>query len=73
MMKPTILIVDDDEKIRDFLTEALGEEYSIVPAGEGHEGLSEVMVGDQNIDLVITDLGLDRRFGHLSTYTWGYG
>ena len=55
-MKPTILIVDDDEKIRDFLTEALGEEYSIVPAGEGHEGLSEVMVGDQNIDLVITDL-----------------
>ena len=55
-MKPTILIVDDDEPIRKLLQEALAKEYNLVMAGEGFQGLSEIMVGEQKIDLVITDL-----------------
>ena len=61
-MKPTILVVDDDEDVRKLLQEALANDYDIVLAGEGFEGLSEVMVGEKNIDLIITDLhmpGLD--------------
>jgi len=61
-MKPTILVVDDEQEIRKLLQDALAEAYTIVTAEEGFHGLSEVMVGEQNIDLVITDLqmpGLD--------------
>ena len=54
--KPTILVVDDDEGIRMLLQEAQMNDYNIVLAGEGFEGLSEVMVGERNIDLIITDL-----------------
>ena len=56
MMKPTILIVDDDEAVRNLLTEALAQEYDIVLAGDGFQGLSEIMMGEQSVDLVITDL-----------------
>ena len=55
-MKSTILIVEDNEDIRKFLQEALVEDYDIVIAGEGYAGLAEVMVGRQDIDLIITDL-----------------
>ena len=34
-MKPTILIMDDDEPIRKLLQEALAKEYNLVMAGEG--------------------------------------
>ena len=55
-MKPTILVVDDDEMVRKLLQDALAEAYTIVTAEEGFHGLSEVMVGEQKIDLIITDL-----------------
>ena len=55
-MKPTVLIVDDEEDMRKVLQDALAKDYHVVEAGDGHYGLSEVMVGGQNIDLVITDL-----------------
>ena len=56
MMKPTILVVDDDEGVRKLLRDALVEDYRIVEALEGYDGLSEVMIGTQKIDLIITDL-----------------
>ena len=55
-MKHTILIVDDEEDMRKVLQDALVEDYHVVEAGDGHYGLSEVLVGERNIDLVITDL-----------------
>lgn len=55
-MKPTVLIVDDDESIRDILRTSLHERYRVVEASDGYYGLSEVMVGDQPVDLIITDL-----------------
>ena len=62
-MKPTILIVDDEEDMRKVLQDALAEDYHIVEAGDGYDGLSEVLVGEQNIDLVITDLKMPGRDG----------
>lgn len=61
-MKPTILVVDNEEGIRKMLQAALAREYNLITAGDGFHGLSEVMVGEQRIDLVIADLkmpGLD--------------
>ena len=55
-MKPTILVVDDEETIRDLWREALARDYSVVEASGGAEGLSELMEGKQKIDLIITDL-----------------
>ena len=54
-MKPTILIVDDDENVRELLREVLSKDYSVVEASGGYEGLDEIVKG-QKIDLIITDL-----------------
>ncbi len=57
-MKPTILIVDDETDVRTTLGEALAKDYCVVLADSGFDGLSEVMVGEEKIDLVITDLNM---------------
>ena len=57
-MKPSILVVDDDKGTREYLQNALTEDFNIVEAGEGYDGLSEVMVGEHHIDLIITDLNM---------------
>ena len=55
-MKPTVLVVDDDEDMRKLLLKALSKDYSVVEASDGYCGLSEVMRRGQEIDLVISDL-----------------
>ena len=55
-MKPRILIVDDDIDVRTLLREALSGDYEIIEATDGIFGLAEVMVGEQHIDLIVTDL-----------------
>ena len=55
-MKSTILVVGDDEAIRKLLREGLGEDYNIIETDEGYGGLSEIVIGEQKIDLIITDL-----------------
>ena len=57
-MKPTILIVDDEGDVRTVLEEALARDYTVVGPDSGFDGLSEVMVGGEKIDLVITDLNM---------------
>ena len=62
-MKPTILVVDDDKDVRYLLKTTLSDEYNVVEAGDGYYGLSEVVVGDEKIGLIVTDLkmpGSDR-------------
>ena len=62
VMKPTILIVDDEDSIRELLRETLARDYNVIEASEGAEGLSKLIEGKQKIDLIITDLrmpGLD--------------
>ena len=53
-----ILIVDDEEVLRDVLDAVLRREgFDVVPAASGEEALS-VLDGDENIDLVILDIML---------------
>jgi DNA-binding NtrC family response regulator len=51
--KRTVLIVDDEEIIRDFLSEVL-EDYSVTLACDGDEAIEQLKV--RPFDLVITDL-----------------
>ena len=57
-MKPTVLVVDDNTEIRAILRDSLTDRYNVVEAGDGELGLTEVMVGDHDIDLVVIDLNM---------------
>lgn len=57
-MKFTILVIDDEENIRNGLAANFEmEDYNVRTAASGKEGLSYISKGD--IDLVITDLRMD--------------
>jgi DNA-binding NtrC family response regulator len=55
--KRTILIVDDEEIIRDFLSEVL-EDYAVTLACDGDEAIEHLK--QRPYDLVITDLRMPR-------------
>ncbi len=55
--KYSILIVDDEEIIRDFLSEVL-EEYELSVASDGDEAIERMK--ERSYDLVITDLRMPR-------------
>ena len=58
-MAQSILIVEDDELMRSFLTQFLKEEgYRVAAAEDGKEGLAKVLSGD--FDLVISDLRIPK-------------
>lgn len=52
--KETILIVEDNADIRQYLSEELGKSYHILKANNGEEALS--IVKEQEIDLILTDV-----------------
>lgn len=54
---PSILIVDDEKIIRDFLSEVL-EDYNLTLACDGDEAIS--CMKEQSYDLVITDLRMPK-------------
>lgn len=61
-MAQSILIVEDDELMRSFLTQFLKEEgYRVAAAEDGKEGLAKVLSGD--FDLVINDLRIPKLSG----------
>ncbi|MEW6050055.1 MAG: response regulator [Candidatus Zixiibacteriota bacterium] len=55
--KRSILVVDDEEVIRDFLSEVL-EDYAVSLACDGDEAIEKIR--QQRYDLVITDLRMPR-------------
>jgi DNA-binding response OmpR family regulator len=58
----TILVVDDDERLRELVAEYLGSRgFSVVKAADGEEGLAKVRGG--GIDLVVLDVMLPRKDG----------
>lgn len=59
--KRTILIVDDEEIIREFLNEVLRDDYDISMACDGDEAIEKLK--KQRYDLVITDLKMPRVSG----------
>ena len=61
MEKKSILIVDDEEIIRDFLFEVLSEDYRISMATDGDEAIEQLQT--HNFDLIITYLKMPRVSG----------
>jgi len=53
----SILVVDDEEVIRDFLSEVL-EDYDVSLASDGDEAIEKIQA--RHFDLVITDLRMPR-------------
>ena len=55
VVSPRIMIVDDDEGIRDILGEALEEEgYEVIAACSGTHALD--ILADEQVDLVVSDV-----------------
>ncbi|MCQ2219969.1 MAG: response regulator [Prevotella sp.] len=52
--RPTILVIDDDDDIRNYLGEELKETYKVITACDGGEGWR--MVLKEKPDLVVTDI-----------------
>ena len=61
MDKKTVLVVDDEEIIRDFLFEVLNDDYNVSTASDGDEAIDKLK--EQSYDLVITDLKMPRVSG----------
>lgn len=53
-LKPTILIIDDNEDIKKLITELLGDSYNILYAGEGKQGVR--LAAKYVPDLIICDV-----------------
>ncbi|MEW5993004.1 MAG: response regulator [Candidatus Zixiibacteriota bacterium] len=56
--KKCVLVVDDEEVIRSFLAEVLGEEYEVTLACDGDEAID--LIRRNRYDVVITDLKMPR-------------
>ncbi len=56
--KKSVLIVDDEEIIRTFLSEVLGEKYDVSLASDGDEAIEQIK--KRRFDLIITDLKMPR-------------
>lgn len=52
---PTILVVDDDDGVREVAVAALSETFHVLEAGGGKEAL-EVLARNPDVDLVVTDV-----------------
>ena len=59
--RKSILVVDDEEIIREFLGEVLGEGYEVCRAGDGDEAIAQL--SRRTFDLVITDMKMPRLSG----------
>jgi CheY-like chemotaxis protein len=63
LRRTTILVVDDEESLREYLARVLEENgYHVVTAGDGLEALALVKSGAL-IQLVITDISMPRMSG----------
>jgi putative two-component system response regulator len=56
--RPKILIIDDEESIRNFLLDALSEQYDVSTAEDGEAGLKELNRGD--FDAALVDLKMPK-------------
>ena len=60
----TILLVDDEDSIRDFLAEILSEQgYKVIEATNGEEGLQVFKEYKEEIDLLISDITMPKMSG----------
>lgn len=58
----TILVIDDDKSVREFIRTALDDGgYRVLMAGDGEQGLD--LFREENPDLVIKDIAMPRKGG----------
>ena len=62
--KQTILIVDDDYLILEFLEDVLKRSYAVMRANNGKEALETFRAHEGTIDLVMLDLGMPEMSGY---------
>lgn len=60
-MKPTILLVDDNAELLEFLADDLNEKYHVLKARDGEEALH--LLKEEVIQLVISDVMMERMDG----------
>jgi diguanylate cyclase (GGDEF)-like protein len=60
-VKPSLLIIDDEEQIRNLLTDLLGTVYDCCTAGSAEEALAAL--SQDTFDLVISDIDMGRMSG----------
>ena len=56
--KPRILVVDDNNELRQLLQRALEKDYEVLEASDGFQALSQILKQKQEYDLIITDLNM---------------
>jgi len=61
--KKTILVVDDEELIRELLYDVLEAEYDVLLAEDGEQGLQKYEAHSEQVNAVITDLIMPRMRG----------
>ncbi len=61
MEKGTVLIVEDNNDLRDFLSQRLSNEYNVVTANDGAEGIQKVF--EEMPDIVVSDVMMPKRDG----------
>lgn len=59
--KPVVLVIDDDDEMRSFLTISLGETYNVVTSKDGKEGEEKAL--SLLPDLIISDLMMPKQNG----------
>lgn len=56
-MKSTVIVADDSEMIRNIMTKALEDEYTVVGAKDGKEAIEQVILNN-NIVCMLLDLNM---------------
>lgn len=60
--RPTILVIDDSDEVRDLITLVLKDEFDLKAASNGREGLEKYM--QEKPDLVLTDIDMPEMDGY---------
>ena len=63
MNKKTLLVVEDDELVREILVEMLSPEFHIIEAIDGAHGINQYQLYAETISAVVTDLRMPKMNG----------
>lgn len=59
--RPMVLVVEDNQDVRNYVTQALSEDYNVITAEDGREG--EVLARRKVPDLIVSDVAMPRKDG----------
>ena len=52
--RPLLLVVEDNDDIRQYIADSMGDDYQIIQAADGHEGVS--LATEQIPDIIVSDI-----------------